>query len=80
MIVPPKSRSPVARPTPTAMRRTFNDLARVAGLRDVITRSVSGHRTEKMQVHYSTAGDEEQRAELEKVRKLLASAPIKGAS
>ncbi len=57
--------------TPKGMRRTFNDMARVAGVHDVVTRSISGHQTEKMQHHYSTALAKEQRAELEKVHAMI---------
>jgi integrase len=41
--------------SPRAMRRTFQDLAREAGIHGVITRAISGHATESMQRHYSTA-------------------------
>ena len=40
--------------TQRALRRTFNDLARAAQVNDLVTRSISGHQTEKMQQHYST--------------------------
>jgi hypothetical protein len=40
--------------TQRALRRTFNDLARAAQVTDLVTRSISGHLTEKMQAHYST--------------------------
>jgi integrase len=53
--------------TPRAMRRTFNDLCRRAEVRDVVTRSISGHLTEEMQRHYSTVAPEEQRQSLAKV-------------
>jgi integrase len=53
--------------TPRAMRRTFNDLCRRAEVRDVVTRSISGHLTEGMQRHYSTVAADEQRASLAKV-------------
>src|SRR5262249_48935456 len=33
--------------TPRAMRRSFQDLARTAEVRDVVTRSISGHATEQ---------------------------------
>ena len=49
------------------MRRTFNDLCRRAEVRDVVTRSISGHLTEGMQRHYSTVAADEQRASLAKV-------------
>jgi hypothetical protein len=35
--------------SPRAMRRTFQDLARAANVRDIVTRSISGHATERMQ-------------------------------
>lgn len=53
--------------TPRAMRRTFQDLARAAEVRDIVTRSVSGHSTEAMQHHYSTVSGQEQRDGLAKV-------------
>jgi integrase len=53
--------------TPRGMRRTFNDVARAAGIHDVVTRSISGHQTESMQVHYSTAADAEKRDALSRV-------------
>jgi hypothetical protein len=34
--------------TPRAMRRTYQDLARAAEMRDLITRAISGHATERM--------------------------------
>jgi integrase len=53
--------------TPRAMRRTFQDLARAAEVRDVVTRAVSGHATATMQHHYSTVSAEEMRHNLAKV-------------
>lgn len=53
--------------TPRGMRRTFNDLCRAAEVKDVVTRSVSGHLTEGMQRHYSTVNPVEQRASLARV-------------
>lgn len=47
--------------TPRGMRRTFQDLARAAEIKDVVTRSISGHLTEGMQEHYSTPAETEQR-------------------
>jgi hypothetical protein len=49
------------------MRRTFQDLARAAEVRDIVTRSISGHSTEAMQRHYSTVSGKEQREGLAKV-------------
>jgi len=53
--------------TPRAMRRTFQDLARAAEVKDVVTRAVSGHATEAMQRHYSTVGGQEIREGIAKV-------------
>lgn len=56
--------------TPRAMRRTFQDLARAAEVRDIVTRSISGHSTEAMQRHYSTVTGKEQQEGLAKVVEL----------
>jgi integrase len=53
--------------TPRAMRRTFQDLARAAEVRDIVTRAVSGHATESMQRHYSTVHPDEIRQGLARV-------------
>jgi hypothetical protein len=53
--------------TPRAMRRTFQDLARAAEVRDIVTRAVSGHATETMQRHYSTVSPLEMRDGLARV-------------
>jgi integrase len=53
--------------TPRAMRRTFQDLARAASVSDIVTRAISGHRTEAMQQRYSTVASAEMRAGLAKV-------------
>ncbi|HEX3595513.1 MAG TPA: hypothetical protein VHU80_10435 [Polyangiaceae bacterium] len=53
--------------TPKGMRRTFNDLARQAQVHDIVLRAISGHQTERMQRHYSTAQREEMRAAVGKV-------------
>lgn len=58
--------------TPRAMRRTFNDLAREAGIHDAVTRSISGHQTEAMQLRYSTARGEEKRDALTRVHGFMA--------
>ena len=50
--------------TPKAMRRTYQDLARAAQVKDIVTRAVSGHTTEAMQRHYSTVSDAEIRESL----------------
>jgi integrase len=53
--------------TQRGMRRTFNDLARHARIESIVTRSISGHLTERMQHHYSTVASEEQRTSIAKV-------------
>ena len=57
--------------SPRAMRRTFNDLARLAQVHDLVTRSITGHETEAMQERYSTVGNEEQRAAVGTVLRLI---------
>jgi len=49
----------IKRLTPRAMRRTFQDLAREAEIRDIVTRAISGHATEQMQRRYSTVSADE---------------------
>jgi integrase len=53
--------------TPRSMRRTYNDLARTAGLNDLVTRAISGHRTPEMRAHYSTVAPAEVAAGLAKI-------------
>jgi hypothetical protein len=53
--------------TPSAMRRTFQDMARAAAIKDVVTRAVSGHATTAMQQHYSTVAQDEIRECIGKV-------------
>src|SRR5690606_30816752 len=60
--------------TQKGMRRTFNDLARAAKVEALVTRSISGHLTERMQHHYSTVRPEEQRASIARVTALFRSA------
>jgi site-specific recombinase XerC len=57
--------------TPRAMRRTFQDLARHALIHDVVTRAISGHATERMQRHYSTAEREEMRSAVDRIVSLI---------
>jgi integrase len=66
--------------TPRAMRRTFNDLARASQVADVVTRSITGHKTETMQSLYSTAQPNEQREAIAKVIGLVSGGAISGAS
>ena len=61
--------------TQRALRRTFNDLARAAQVSDLVTRSISGHLTERMQQHYSTVNGGEQREALAKVVRLFDLSP-----
>jgi len=53
------------------LRRTFNDLARAAEVESVVTRSISGHLTEQMQLHYSTVNPDEQKRSIGKVIDLM---------
>lgn len=57
--------------TQRGLRRTFNDLARAAKVEDLVTRSISGHLTERMQHHYSTVRGTEQREGIARVINLL---------
>lgn len=61
--------------TPRAMRRTFQDLCRTAEVHDVVTRAISGHATETMQAHYSTASDDEVRGAVSRVAAALKLVP-----
>jgi integrase len=54
------------------LRRTFNDLSRRAGVDAIVTRSLTGHVTEKMREHYSTIGLDEKRAAVVNVHRLVA--------
>jgi hypothetical protein len=56
------------------MRRTFQDLCRAAEVKDLVTRSISGHVTEAMQRHNSTVAPQEQRAGVVIVISLFAPA------
>lgn len=56
--------------SPRAGRRTFQDLARAAEVKDIVTRAVSGHATENMQRHYSTVASAEVSAGLARVIEL----------
>lgn len=47
--------------TPRGMRRTFNDLMRLARVEAVVTKSISGHQTDRMREHCSTVTPDEQR-------------------
>ncbi len=56
--------------TPRGMRRTYQDLARAAGIHDAVTRAISGHQTQEMQMLYSTARGAEVRTALSKVARI----------
>lgn len=64
--------------TQRGMRRTYNDLARAANIDGVVTRSVSGHLTEKMQEHYSTVNKKEQTEGLARVIDLMTARSSSG--
>lgn len=49
------------------MRRTFQDLARAAEVKDIVTRAISGRATETMQHHYSSVGAAEEQTAIAKV-------------
>lgn len=66
--------------TQRGLRRTFNDLARAAAIESVVTRSISGHLTERMQHHYSTVNADEQRASIARVIDLMAARDERSAS
>jgi hypothetical protein len=53
--------------TAKGMRRTFQDLCREAEVKDIVTRSISGHSTETMQHHYSTVAANEKSEAIAKV-------------
>jgi hypothetical protein len=57
--------------TPRGMRRTFNDLMRLARVEAVVTKSISGHVTDRMREHYSTVTPEEQRRSIRNVVNLF---------
>ncbi len=61
--------------TQRGLRRTFNDLARIAQVSDVVTRSISGHLTQKMQDHYSTPSADEKRQSIARVIELASRRP-----
>jgi hypothetical protein len=56
---------------PKAMRRTAQDLSRLAGVNDLVTRAVSGHSDIEMQELYSTVRGEEMRKSLTAVVQLV---------
>lgn len=58
--------------TPRALRRTFQDVSRQARVEGVVAKAISGHATDAMRVHYSTAADDEVAAGIAKVVDLVA--------
>lgn len=63
--------------TPRALRRTFQDLSREARLEGVVAKAISGHQTDAMRVHYSTAHDEEVKRGIARVVDLTSRRPKK---
>jgi integrase len=59
--------------TPRGMRRTFNDVARAARVESLVTKSISGHLTDRMKDHYSTVSPVEQRESIGAVLRLVKS-------
>ncbi len=45
--------------SPRAMRRTFQDLSRAAHVEGIVAKAISGHATDAMRIHYSTAQTKE---------------------
>ena len=64
--------------TPRGMRRTFNDLARTAKVESLITKSISGHLTDRMKDHYSTVSPVEQRDSIGRVLQLVTTGSASG--
>jgi hypothetical protein len=65
--------------TAKGMRRTYQDLARETQIRDIVTRSISGHTTVAMQEHYSTVSEDEQRDALATIIDFAAAKRASGA-
>jgi integrase len=57
--------------TQRGLRRTFNDLARNANVEGLVTKSISGHLTDRMKDHYSTVSAAEQSEGIGRVIKLV---------
>jgi len=62
--------------TPRGLRRTFNDLARQSNVEALVTKSISGHLTDRMREHYSTVQPVEQRESIGRVLRLVAKAGV----
>jgi hypothetical protein len=61
--------------TPRGMRRTFNDLMRLAKVEAIVTKSISGHQTDRMRELYSTVTPDEQRRSIHNVLQLFGPRP-----
>ena len=59
--------APLSRPPERAMRRTWKDVARTAGIEKVVRKAVSGTYTDAMEGRYSTATAGEKRKAVAKV-------------
>lgn len=66
--------------TPKALRRTFQDLSRAAGIEGIVAKAISGHATDAMRLHYSTAQEAEVRKSIAKVVDITTRRPRKGNS
>ena len=64
--------------TPRGLRRTFNDLARTARVEALVTKSISGHLTDRMREHYSTVRPVEQRESIGAVLRLVKGGAVTG--
>ena len=58
----------------TSSSVSVNDLARSANVEGLVTKSISGHLTDRMKDHYSTVSPAEQSEGIDRVVKLVASA------
>jgi hypothetical protein len=62
--------------TSRGLRRTFNDLARAADVETLVTKSISGHATDRMREHYLTVQPVEQRESIGRVLRLVKGGPV----
>jgi len=63
--------------TAKGMRRTFNDVTRQAGIRDIVIRAISGHSGPTIQARYASVGVEERRQAVATVIDLAGRRPPK---
>lgn len=66
--------------TPRGMRRTYNDLMRIAKVENLVIKSISGHLTDRMKDHYSTVSPVEQRESIRSVLRLVHFVPSPAAA